>query len=79
MVSSEHDNLLARFELVTNSWSAPKTTGKTPSPRQDYAVAKIADQVFIYGGFNGEDRLNDMQVGMHIRCAFKAKDLRANP
>jgi len=50
------DNLLARFDLSTYTWTAIQTIGPRPSPRRDYAMAIIGDQVFINGGSQENDR-----------------------
>ena len=59
------DNLLARFDLSTYTWTAIQTIGPRPSPRFDYAMAMIGDQVFVNGGHQGSYGLTDGLTDMY--------------
>lgn len=54
------NNQFACYDPETNRWQWPHCTGQIPVARAAHAVAMIGTKVYIFGGRNGNDRLNDM-------------------
>ena len=46
--------------LDTYTWSVVTATGYVPSPRYFHACAMYANCMYVFGGYNGTERLNDM-------------------
>lgn len=46
------------FDFKSNSWSILSL--KTPRPRIGTAIALFNDRIFLFGGFDGSERLNDL-------------------
>ena len=40
-------------------WSIPRTTGRAPSPRAGYASALFEGELFVAGGWDGQDAPGD--------------------
>ena len=64
------DNLLCQFDPEVNEWTAVTSSGPIPSPREDFGVAQLENQVFIHGGCDGSGRpLNDFSsLDMESMC-----------
>lgn len=43
-------------------WKQVVTFGKRPSPRESHSMVKAGNHAIVYGGFNGEKRLNDLYM-----------------
>ena len=48
------------YNMQTTIWSPIRSTGKIPSPRYFHASAVYSDSLFLFGGYSGQDRLNDL-------------------
>lgn len=53
------NNQLVCYNPATNEWTYPEVRGEWPCPRAAHAAAKVGSNVFIFGGRNGEVRMND--------------------
>jgi hypothetical protein len=53
-------NQLVYYDSETGRWVWPEYSGKPPSPRAAHSSAVIRDKVFIFGGRDGDKRLNDL-------------------
>lgn len=53
------NNQLACYDPDTKEWSYPEVGGEWPCPRAAHAGAKVGSNVFIFGGRDGEVRMND--------------------
>lgn len=47
------NNTYAKYNIATNSWSAPITLPTSVTPRYDVSYAKLNDRVFVMGGLFG--------------------------
>lgn len=54
------NNQLACYDTTTNEWSYPQYRGNPPCPRYHHAMAQIGNQVFVFGGLSGRERLDDL-------------------
>jgi hypothetical protein len=43
-------------------WTKLRATGTPPEPRANHSSAVVDEKVFIFGGWNGTKRLNDIHV-----------------
>jgi hypothetical protein len=61
---SAYLNDLHALNVDTMKWRQINTTGKAPEPRADHASAylSLTKELFIFGGWNGRERLNDLHV-----------------
>jgi len=46
--------------MPTRTWSPVRATGQTPSPRYFHASVVYDNSVFLFGGYSGHARLNDL-------------------
>lgn len=56
---------------VTNTWSEVCTTGSVPSSRTFHRAVVVGTQMYLLGGYDGTDRLQDLysiDIG-EIKCA----------
>lgn len=44
------------------TWIEPVVNGIPPSPRNGHSCTGIGDQLFVFGGVNGNERFNDLHV-----------------
>ncbi|KAF4698729.1 Leucine-zipper-like transcriptional regulator 1, partial [Perkinsus olseni] len=51
-----------RFEMSDRKWSvvATRTSGQSPSPRYFHASVVHGDSLYLFGGYSGQERLNDL-------------------
>jgi hypothetical protein len=56
-----YNNQLLQFSPATNAFSLISTTGATPTPRGGHAVAQIDSMIYMSGGRDGSDGLNDFR------------------
>ena len=50
------------LDLSTESWFPVKTAGEQPPPRANHASAVDEFRLYIFGGWDGTKRLNDLYV-----------------
>jgi len=43
-------------------WKIPQVSGEPPDPRANHSSAVMGSQVFIFGGWDGTKRLNDLHI-----------------
>lgn len=62
----EYLNDLHALNVNTHSWRKVETVGKAPQQRANHSSAFLEEtqELFIFGGWNGKERLNDV----HILC-----------
>ncbi|XP_022913249.1 leucine-zipper-like transcriptional regulator 1 homolog [Onthophagus taurus] len=53
-------NDLFEYKLVTGHWVEWKFTGRTPVPRSAHGAAVFENKLWIFAGYDGNARLNDM-------------------
>ena len=46
----------------TLHWEKPEVTGTPPAPRAYHASAVLRNELFIFGGWNGQQRLHDLHI-----------------
>ena len=57
---SEYLNHLHALDVNTMRWSTPSVQGTPPLPRANHSSAVIDEKIFIFGGWDGRHRLNDI-------------------
>eukprot|EP00565_Helicotheca_tamesis_P006483 CAMPEP_0185731426 /NCGR_PEP_ID=MMETSP1171-20130828/12877_1 /TAXON_ID=374046 /ORGANISM="Helicotheca tamensis, Strain CCMP826" /LENGTH=653 /DNA_ID=CAMNT_0028400689 /DNA_START=30 /DNA_END=1991 /DNA_ORIENTATION=- len=60
----EYLNDLHALDVNTYTWRAVETTGAAPQQRANHssAVLEELEELFIFGGWNGKERLNDIHI-----------------
>lgn len=60
----EYLNDLHAFDINNNSWRLVETVGEAPQQRANHssAVLEETQELFIFGGWNGKERLNDIHI-----------------
>lgn len=49
-----------QFRMPTRTWSSLRSSGQSPSPRYFHASVVYGDSLYLFGGYSGQDRLNDL-------------------
>ena len=57
-----YSNQLLSYDPVVGTWSDVQSLGAVPSPRDEYAITKAADTVFLYGGRPAIDELYKLEM-----------------
>ncbi|XP_060204931.1 uncharacterized protein LOC132632846 isoform X1 [Lycium barbarum] len=57
-----HTNKVHVFDTVNRIWSEPVMKGTLPSPRDSHSCTTIGDNLFVFGGTNGREPLNDLHI-----------------
>ncbi|DAZ93819.1 TPA: hypothetical protein N0F65_004208 [Lagenidium giganteum] len=75
----EYLNDLHAVDIDTMAWRRVMTTGALPAPRANHSSAVVnGDQIFIFGGWDGQKRLNDIHI-LHTRTlAWTQVDVRSH-
>ena len=60
-------------------WTNPSVTGKEPLPRANHSSAVVADRLFIFGGWDGKRRLNDIHVLHAPTLTWSAPEIKGTP
>lgn len=58
---------------VTNTWSEVCTTGNIPSSRTFHRAVVVSSKMYLLGGYDGTDRLQDLyaiDVGKCLKTAY---------
>jgi len=55
-------NDLYLLETRTMHWTKPQTSGLTPSPRRAHSATVVGTSIYIFGGGDGKNPLNDLLV-----------------
>lgn len=65
------------LDLPTMTWKAGDTQGQSPPPRGNHAsaVEPVQGQLFIFGGWDGRRRLNDLHVLDTIQMIWSKPEL----
>jgi len=60
----EYMNDLHALDVDTYNWRIVETTGETPQQRANHSSAVLNDtnELIIFGGWNGKERLNDIHI-----------------
>ncbi|CAK4165000.1 unnamed protein product [Aphanomyces euteiches] len=58
----EYLNDLHLFNVDTHHWTSPSTDGTPPMPRANHSSALLDHRMYIFGGWNGTRRLNDIHI-----------------
>jgi hypothetical protein len=58
-------NDLQRLDLTTNTWSEVITIGDVPSSRTFHRAVVVANHMYLLGGYDGTDRLQDL-YSIHV-------------
>jgi len=53
-------------------WWQPSITGRRPQPRKTHATALMGDRIFVVGGHDGGNWLDDMHL-LDICTSFAAR------
>ena len=59
-------NDLFYFDLDQKMWSGIETSGESPSPRTDHTAVMFDGAMYVFGGYDGKARYNDLW-----RCTLK--------
>ncbi len=51
-----------RLDLSTNKWSQVSSTGPVPGHRFCHVACVYNTSMYVFGGYNGSNRLNDFMV-----------------
>merc|ERR1719197_1323998 len=46
--------------MTSRTWSSVRSAGQIPSPRYFHACVTYSDSLFLFGGYSGQERLNDL-------------------
>lgn len=49
-----------QFRMGSRIWSSVRSAGQVPSPRYFHASVAYANSLFLFGGYSGHERLNDL-------------------
>jgi hypothetical protein len=44
------------------TWSRPVTTGTVPGPRAGHTISAVGSKLFVFGGGDGNQYLNDLHI-----------------
>ncbi|CAL5441950.1 unnamed protein product [Camellia sinensis] len=50
------------FDTATRTWSDPVMKGTPPVPRDSHSCTAIGDNLFVFGGTDGQNPLNDLHI-----------------
>nr|XP_016496302.1 PREDICTED: rab9 effector protein with kelch motifs-like [Nicotiana tabacum] len=59
---NRHSNKVHVFDTVNRMWSEPVMKGTLPTPRDSHSCTNIGDNLFVFGGTNGREPLNDLHI-----------------
>ena len=51
-------NVIMYFDVSTNTWVKPETSGTPPKGRRSHSSFVYNNEIYIFGGYNGVDRLH---------------------
>lgn len=49
-----------QFRMAARTWSSVRSSGQVPSPRYFHASVVYGNSLFLFGGYSGQERLNDL-------------------
>mmetsp|Transcript_86146 Transcript_86146/g.241096 ORF Transcript_86146/g.241096 Transcript_86146/m.241096 type:complete len:295 (+) Transcript_86146:2-886(+) len=49
-----------QFRMASRTWSSVRSAGQVPSPRYFHASVVYGNSLFLFGGYSGQERLNDL-------------------
>merc|ERR1719316_1667414 len=64
--------------MTSRQWSSMRSAGQVPSPRYFHASVVYADALFLFGGYSGQERLNDLyefRFDCHTWFVLSTEDL----
>lgn len=76
---NRHTNKVHVFDTVNRIWSEPVTKGALPSPRDSHSCTAVGDNLFVFGGTNGTNSLNDLYILDTSSNTWIAPSLRGDP
>lgn len=56
------NNQLVEYDPSDNTWRWPRYAGECPEARSEHQGALMGDKLYVFGGYNGEERRNDLHV-----------------
>lgn len=65
-----------KLETETLTWSIPRTSGRTPPPRQQHVMCGVRDTIVIAGGWNGVSSLADVHVYDLRSCSWSETETK---
>ncbi|XP_039136897.1 RING finger protein B-like isoform X2 [Dioscorea cayenensis subsp. rotundata] len=57
-----HSNDVFVFDTVKKTWSKPMVKGIPPSPRDSHSCTTVGNRLFVYGGTDGTNPLDDLHI-----------------
>jgi N-acetylneuraminic acid mutarotase len=57
----DYFNDVYKYDIGMSSWSMVSTLGEAPSKRTDHSVVLFGRSMFVFGGFDGHNRFNDLR------------------
>ncbi|XP_033131478.1 nitrile-specifier protein 1 isoform X1 [Brassica rapa] len=64
------------FDAGTQIWTKPVIRGVPPSPRDSHSCTTVGDHLFVFGGTDGKNHLNDLHVLDTSSHTWKCVDVR---
>ncbi|XP_013652386.2 tip elongation aberrant protein 1 isoform X2 [Brassica napus] len=64
------------FDAGTQIWTKPVIRGVPPSPRDSHSCTTVGDHLFVFGGTDGKNHLNDLHVLDTSSHTWKCVDAR---
>lgn len=61
--------LVGWCQIATYTWANVPAQGAPPSPRYSHTATLVNGNVFVFGGFDGRQALNDLYI-FNIGMAF---------
>lgn len=57
----DYFNDVFRYNIARSSWGSVHTLGELPAKRTDHSVVLFRDSMLVFGGFDGQNRFNDLR------------------
>lgn len=69
-------NDLFEYKFQSGQWVEWRFTGRTPVPRSAHGAAVFDNKLWIFAGYDGNARLNDMwTLSLVVSCTENASDI----
>lgn len=69
--SGDYYNDLFAYDLQAKSWEEIACTGVAPSQRTDHSCVQYDGSMYVFGGYDGKTRYNDL-----YKCSIKSKKFK---
>jgi len=55
-----YESSVMSYSFITRQWTQLSTLGETPSARTAHTAVVVGDSMYVFGGWNGHDCMNDL-------------------